>query len=137
MRPAPRIPRPSPARSATKAEAKRERTDAAHLAAIRKLPCCATGMQGAGIEAHHLCEGMQDEGRGMGRKVPDRWTIPLAPQVHAAAHRSGTPETYLLHTYGIDARALAEALWRESPDPEAMERQVVRARQQAALRRQA
>jgi len=112
--PAARIARTSPLRSRVKEEGREVRRDDAHLRLIRRLPCAATGWMNT--EAHHLVEGMSAEGRGMGRKAPDRWTIPLSPMVHAEIHRSGTPETYLLKTYGVRARELAEALWKASPD---------------------
>lgn len=129
-KPRPRIARAPIPRSSVREDERRARLAPDHLRMVRDLPCVVTGRLD-GVEAHHLCEGM--DGRGMGRRAEDRWTVPLHRDVHAAAHATGIPETWLMERFGIDARALAEALWRCRGDAAGMERVVLRARQAARL----
>lgn len=130
-KPRPRIARAPIQRSAVREDDRRARLAPDHLRMVRALPCVVTGRLD-GVEAHHLCEGM--DGRGMGRRAEDRWTIPLHRDAHAAAHATGIPETWLMEAHGVDARALAEALWRHRGDAAGMLRAVERERQAARLR---
>ena len=122
---APRIPRTV----LTSKREPREGNSPAHLACIRKLPCCLCGAQPA--DPHHL---MQTGERGMGMRSPDRYAIPLCRHHHDALHSNGSKneETFLAEQ-GIDGRALAAALWRLTGDIEAMHRAVFRAWQGARL----
>lgn len=119
MRPPPRIarevPRPEPRQ--------REGMSSAHLAFIRRLPCCICHREPAG-EAHHL---LRVEGRGMGLKAADRWTVPLCREHHETLHRFGGEEAWFADR-GVDARALARRLWGVTGDEEQARRSVLRAR---------
>lgn len=95
-----------------------------HLALIRKLPCCVTGLPGPS-DPHHLREGLAHE-RGIGRKATDRWAVPLCRQLHDEAHRVGSrQEREWFRKRGIDdPLELAAALWRTTGDLERMRRVV-------------
>ncbi len=100
-----------------------------HLAMVRKLPCCLSGVR-EGVEPHHL---LRTGEHAMGRKSSDRWAIPLSTAHHRFLHANGNEEGYLM-LHGIDGRALASALWAARGDQEAMERIVFRFRQEAQLK---
>lgn len=129
----PRIPRATPDKSATKAAAKKARIAVPHMKLVRTLPCAATGKLGPS-EVHHLMRGVE---RGTGMKAAGRYVIPLCHAVHVEITPHGDPEAVLMSRYGIDARALADALWAATGDPLAMHRAVLRASQDAAMRRRA
>ena len=129
----PRIFRSSPAKSAAKEEAKVKREARSHVELIKMLPCCATGKYGPS-DPHHLMRVGPGE-RGMGLTTAGRWTIPLCRKVHAEITPHGDPEAALMERYGVDARALASALWSVSPDIKAMQRLVQRATWDARIRR--
>lgn len=62
--------------------------DAGHLRLIRKLPCLACGAEPA--EAAHVRYSDHARGRinpGMGRRPPDRDTVPLCPKCHRMGKR--------------------------------------------------
>lgn len=101
----------------------REGMSQGHLAFIRSLPCCVCAAEPAG-EAHHL---LCVEGRGMGRKAADRWTVPLCHQHHMDLHAAGGEETWFA-ARGIDARALASRLWTVTGDSTQGRRSALRAR---------
>jgi hypothetical protein len=96
---------------------------AGHLAFIRRLPCCVCGREPGG-EAHHL---LRVEGRGMGMKAADRWAVPLCRVHHQSLHDKGGEEAWFA-ARGIDARALAERLWRVSGDDQQGARASLRCR---------
>lgn len=56
-------------------------TNAARLAAIRKLPCCDCGTTGD-IQAAHSNFG--EHGKGRGIKADDSYTIPLCQPCHTS-----------------------------------------------------
>ena len=123
--PAPRIPR-------TVLRPKKEPRpgdSAEHLDNVRKLPCCITGQVGD-VQAHHLLRIGEQLPKGTSRKNLDKWTIPLSRELHMALHHRGDEEGFLAER-GIDGRALAEALWRNRGDEEAMQRVVFRFWQRA------
>lgn len=127
---APRIPRAVPGKSVAKAEAKKTREAKEHLKFVRTLPCCATGKPGPS-DPHHLMRGADRDG---GRKSSGRYTIPLCRKVHDEITPHGDPEAVLMERYGVDARALADALWAVTGDPLAMHRAVLRAWWEACRR---
>lgn len=108
----------------------REGMSKSHLANIRDLPCCVSGSV-VGVVAHHL---LRSGEHGTGRKSSDRWAIPLASTVHDALHADGD-ETRFLAERGVDGGALAQELWRNKDNIEAMLRAVLRCLQQARLKR--
>lgn len=56
-------------------------TNAARLAAIRKLPCCKCGTT-VGIQAAH--SNFMQHGKGRGIKADDSYTIPLCHECHSS-----------------------------------------------------
>ena len=73
----------------------------------------------------------------MNRKSSDQWTVPLCvthhdPNSRDSIHFKGDEDAFFSAS-GIDARAVARALWAARGDPEAMLRVIFRARQQARL----
>jgi len=130
MKRQPRIPRTVPGKSNVKAEQKKERTAADHFEMVKSLPCCVTGNPPKN-DGHHLMRGVE---RGMGIKAAGRYTIPLRHDIHVEITPKGDPEAFLMERYGVDARALADALWSVSGDYDAMERAVIRAFQDAQRR---
>jgi hypothetical protein len=129
-----RIPRDVPGKSQVKAEAKRERTAAGHVELIRQLPCAVTGAPPRS-DPHHLMRTGEPGARGMSLTTAGKWTIPLCRKVHDEITKKGEPEEFLMEKYGLDARALAQSLWRVSGDLEAMERVVFRATNEARKHR--
>lgn len=125
-----RIARDTPPKSAVRAEDKKSRTAADHFAMVKQLPCCATGSPGPN-DGHHLMRGVD---RGTGLKSAGRYTIPLHPAIHKEITPHGDPEAILMERYGVDARALADALWAQRGNLDAMERVVGRAHQEARRR---
>lgn len=122
---APRIARTVP----VSVRSKRPGDDAKHLERIRQLPCVIPGC-GSGGDAHHLLR-IGGLPKGTGRKNEDRWAVSVCRTHHDAAHAAGNDEAWFAGQ-GIQARDLAEALWkcRLKPDPlSSMQRVVYRAKQ--------
>jgi hypothetical protein len=117
----PRIPKSGLAARKTKPPRKGMSLD--HLVFLRRLECPVYPGERP-IEAHHLLRA--DRTRGMGRKAADRYAIPLSQRAHRELHDAGDEEVWLA-ARGIDGRALAAALWRNSGDLEAGLRIVYRA----------
>ena len=92
---------------------------------VRSLPCCLPGCGSHG-DAHHLLR-IGGLPKGTGRKNEDRWAIPVCRAHHDAAHRAGNDEAWFAGQ-GIQARDLANALWRVTGDLDAMKRAVWRAK---------
>lgn len=130
MRRPPRIPREVIGKSIVKAEAKKERTAEAHLVLTRLLPCCATGQPGPS-DPHHLMRGVD---RGMSFTAAGRFTVPVCRRIHDEITPHGKPEEILMARYGVDARALADALWATSGDLQAMIRVNFKAFQESQQR---
>ena len=109
----PRIPKSGlPAR---KSKPPRKGMSLDHLAFLRRLECPVYPGERP-IEAHHLLRA--DRTRGMGRKAADRYAIPLSQRAHRELHDEGDEEAWLA-AMGIDGRALAATLWRNTGDTEA------------------
>lgn len=81
-----------------------------YLAWLHSLPCAVTGM--VGVEAAHLSYASPwhgHYGRGKGHKVPDRWALPLASEIHRRQHSMNEREFW--QKAGINPHELALALW--------------------------
>ena len=95
----------------------------AHLALIRKLPCCISGKMPGG-EAHHLKSGTGE--RGMGLRSTDRWAVPMAHDPHMEVERIGSRnELTWFQAHGIDPVVLAQDLWAATGDLPKMTRIVI------------
>ncbi|MGF7178401.1 DUF968 domain-containing protein [Azospirillum doebereinerae] len=113
-----------------KAQVKKARTAADHVEQIRQLPCCACGLPPRS-DPHHLMRGGD---RGGNRTSSGRYTIPLCRKHHEEITPHGNPEAVLMARHGIEARALADALWAERGNLDGMMRAVVREHQSARQR---
>ena len=93
----------------------------AHLKMIRQLPCTRCGSP-APSDPHHLKSELSHE-RGMGRRAPDRYTVPLCRGCHDDLERSGTRrERGWFESFGVVPHYLAEGLWRNTGDLDRMRR---------------
>lgn len=102
-----------PRETKIKAAARRPGMSDAHLDCIRSLPCCVCGSRPRS-EAHHL---LSAGGRGMGLRATDRHTVPLCVADHQTLHAGGSRnERRFFLSRGVDALALADALWRATGD---------------------
>lgn len=97
--------------------ADREGNSEAHLAAIRKLPCCIPKCNKVGCDCHHLKAGTNE--RGMGLRSSDRWAVPLCRRHHEEVERVGSRNETIWFG-GLNPIDLAHALWKASPDAAAM-----------------
>ena len=95
--------------------------DPAHLAWLRTLPCAVTLTPNAGVAHHLLIKGL----RGMGKKAPDWYAVPLRADIHAALHdavpKLMSEEDWFLDHCTERADILAGLLWQCSGDHEAGE----------------
>lgn len=69
---------------------KRPTKDKGYLAWLHELPCCISGREG--VQAAHVSTAapmMGHYGRGKSQKAPDRWAIPLTPELHELQHKHG------------------------------------------------
>ncbi len=82
--------------------------DPEHLKFINTQPCLICGR--APAHAHHL---RFAQPRAMSDKVSDEWSVPLCFTHHRALHTVGNEEAWWGEK-GIDAKAEALRLWRES-----------------------
>jgi len=82
----------------------RER-DRHHLRFVASRPCLICGR--APSDAHHLKFAEQ---RAMGRKVSDKFTVPICRLHHRELHRRGDERVWWQHQ-GIDPVAVAASLW--------------------------
>jgi hypothetical protein len=105
----------------------------AHLAMIRRLPCCLPGCGSHG-DAHHLLNVHDGAPKGVGRKNEDRWTVSVCRAHHDAAHAAGNDEAWFAGQ-GVQVRDLAMALWRNRDNEEACHRLVDRVKQQQWVKR--
>jgi hypothetical protein len=87
----------------------------AHRAWVRGHCCMACGSS-AGIECAHVRVGTDG---AMGLKPSDRWTVPLCRDCHARQHQIG--EDAFEKQWGINLKAVAEALFRHSPHRKKLE----------------
>jgi len=89
-------------------ERPRPTRDPDHRRYVASLPCLICGRTPS--QAHHV---KPAEPRAMGRKVSDRWVVPLCATHHRSLHDAGD-ESRWWHTRGVDPLAAAEALWKGS-----------------------
>jgi hypothetical protein len=82
----------------------RER-DREHLKFVAAQPCLVCGRTPS--DAHHIKFAEQ---RAMGRKVCDRFTVPVCRLHHRELHRRGNERAWW-ESHGIDPLAVAAALW--------------------------
>jgi hypothetical protein len=86
----------------------RRRRDKSHLRFVAKQPCLIC--ERLPCDAHHL---RFAQGRGLGLKVSDEFTVPLCRGHHREVHRAGN-EAQWWESAGIDALAMAHKLWTET-----------------------
>lgn len=123
---------------------RRQRPDMspAHKAMVKKLPCLGCGIEPVEesnftIDPDHLMHPEHGfNSRGMSRTSADKWTVPMCrgfgcPNCHDAAQTCKHGYEAWFAERGIDARAVAQALWAETGDLERMRRIIFRARQAA------
>jgi len=88
-----------------------------YIAFIKSLPCIVTGLPCD--DPHHLMRLKDDSGqtviKGVGRRHPDRWSLPVIRWLHDALHAAGDDEA-LLASLGFDARSVCAALWAMRED---------------------
>jgi hypothetical protein len=94
-------------------------TDAAHLAAIRQLPCIHCGLDPCGEAAHvRSSSGLHNKRNTAARKPDDRWTVPVCRAGHQndpdSIHKIG--ELSFFHNLCINPFLLCIELYRHSPD---------------------
>jgi hypothetical protein len=85
----------------------RER-DREHLRFVAAQPCLVCGRTPS--DAHHLKFAEQ---RAMGRKVSDRFAVPICRLHHRELHRRGNERTWW-QTQGIDPLPIATSLWEKT-----------------------
>ena len=81
-----------------------------YLDFIRSLPCAVSGRRP--VEAAHLSTAnppMGHYGRGKGTKAPDRWALPLHPDLHREQHQGNELGFWARH--GVDPHTLALSLF--------------------------
>jgi hypothetical protein len=86
----------------------RRMRDKVHLRFVAKQPCLICGRQPC--DAHHL---RFAQGRGLGLKVSDEFTVPLCRGHHREVHRAGNEPGWWMNS-GVDACRLARKLWIET-----------------------
>lgn len=103
--------------------------DRAFLGALHRLPCIVCGSWRS-IEAAHIRLTSHEwsertgvrTGAGGAEKPSDRWSLPLCSHCHRdgpdAEHVIGTVAFWRMH--GLDPHAIADELYRASPDVQAM-----------------
>jgi hypothetical protein len=87
--------------------------DKDHLRFVASQPCLICGRRPA--DAHHL---RFAQGRALGRKVSDEFTVPLCRIHHHAVHRSGDEAAWWRQNR-IDPTKMALKLWRQTRITEA------------------
>jgi hypothetical protein len=106
----------------------RDGMSARHLDLVRQLPCIITYEKPT--VPHHL---LRTGEHGMGRKSSDQWAVPMTAAAHDALHTDGD-EGAFFSRHGIDARAVARALWAHTGDLKVMDRIILNARFAARLK---
>ncbi len=81
----------------------------AHRKWVRGHHCVGCGSS-AGVECAHVRSGTDG---GVGIKPSDKWTVSLCSECHRRQHQIGEPE--FERAWGINLKAIAEALYRASP----------------------
>lgn len=103
---------PKPVREKKKRIAdRRPGMSASHLDRVRGLPCCVCECPPR-VQAHHLKD-VEPKERGMGLRSTDQWAVGLCVFCHDEVERVGSKnERDWFFARGIDARELAQGLWR-------------------------
>jgi hypothetical protein len=83
--------------------------DKSHLAFVASQPCLICNRRPA--QAHHL---RFAQGRAMGRKVSDEFTVPLCNGHHDSLHRTGDEPAWWARHGIIDPLKIAARLWAAS-----------------------
>jgi hypothetical protein len=91
----------------------RER-DRHHLKFVASKPCLICGRTPS--DAHHV---KFAQGTALGRKVSDKFTVPLCRLHHRDLHRRGNERAWW-ECQGIEPLAVASALWRDTHLPDAI-----------------
>jgi hypothetical protein len=79
-----------------------------HLRFVARRPCVICGRQPS--HAHHL---RHAQGRGVGLKVSDEFTVPLCAIHHNEVHRVGREENWWRER-NIEPMGIAQSLWQQS-----------------------
>jgi hypothetical protein len=83
-----------------------------HITLVSMLPSCISGLRPC--DPHHL---RVKEERGVGLRATDRWCVPLTREEHRLVHTVGSRlEEDWFAERGVDARKLAEDLWKATGD---------------------
>ena len=82
--------------------------DRDHLRFVTTLPCLACGRSPS--DAHHL---RFAQGRAMGRRVSDEFTVPLCRTHHRELHQRGDERTWWVQL-NVDPMLIAERLWKDT-----------------------
>jgi hypothetical protein len=100
---------------------RREGNSQAHLALVRRLPSCVSGVAGP-CDPHHLKSGPAKAERGVQQKATDRWVVPLKRHEHDELERiaSRYEELWFKERGVDDVVELAAALWANTGDLERM-----------------
>ena len=100
--------------------------DRDHVRSVARHPCLVCGRRPA--DPHHL---RFAQGRALGRKVSDEFTVPLCRGHHREVHRRGDEAAWWSNT-GVDPIIAARSLWLEShPLPIGQEEPTSNSRAQA------
>jgi hypothetical protein len=102
----------------------RER-DRDHLRFVASQPCLVCGRTPS--DAHHIKFAEQ---RAIGRKVGDRFTVPICRLHHRELHRKGNERVWW-QNQGIDALTIAVSLWASTHAVAPAEAEIVGARDQS------
>jgi hypothetical protein len=95
-------------KSALAIPALRRFRDKVHLAFVAAQPCLVCGRKP--VDPHHV---RFAQGRALGRKVSDEFTVPLCRSHHRELHRSGS-EYLWWENVGIDPLKVARKLWKKT-----------------------
>src|SRR5438270_7184398 len=82
--------------------------DRDHLKFVTTQPCLVCGR--SPTDAHHL---KFAQGRALGRKVSDEFTVPLCRTDHRDLHRVGDERIWWRH-FNLDPMLTAAALWAQT-----------------------
>tara|TARA_R110002167_G_scaffold42512_4_gene129111 strand:- start:1657 stop:2061 length:405 start_codon:yes stop_codon:yes gene_type:complete len=88
-----------------------------YLAWLRSLPCIVSGTQAEAAHVSFPAPEWGAPGRGKGRKVSDRFALPLSPDEHRKQHTMSEPEYW--RSVGIDphkAACILYGIWSERGD---------------------
>jgi hypothetical protein len=101
-----------PTKRKKRARDKREGMSREHITLVSMLPSCISGLRPC--DPHHL---RVKEERGVGLRATDRWCVPLTREEHRLVHTVGSRlEEDWFAERGVDARKLAEDLWKATGD---------------------